>query len=114
MRGLLLDFGVPADRIVLETESVNTIENIRNIRTIVGRGSIALVTSAYHMPRAMQLARLAALNARAFPTDWHVIPDLRMPGLSFMPSIGALYDSATAIKEHLALLFDTRGDALKP
>lgn len=114
MRLLLLDFGVPADRIVLENKSMNTIENMRGIRAIVGTAPIALITSAIHMPRAMQLARLANLNVQAFPTDWRIVPDLRPPGLGLMPSIGALNDSLSAVKEHVALLFDSRGNALKP
>ena len=114
MRILLLEFGVPSDAIVLDSTSMNTIENIRNIRTIVGGGSVALVTSAYHMTRTMQLVRHAGLNAQAFPTDWRSVPDLRTPGMSWVPSIGALNDSLVAIKEHLALAFDSRGSALKP
>ncbi len=114
MRTLLVEFGVPSDRIVLETKSINTIENIRNIREIVGTAPIALITSAYHMPRAMRLARLANLKAQAFPTDWRIIPDLHMPGFGLVPSIGALNDSMLAVKEHIALTFDKRGDVLKP
>ncbi|MSP77788.1 MAG: YdcF family protein [Rhodospirillaceae bacterium] len=114
MRILLLDFGVPADRIVLENKSMNTIENMRGIRDIVGTAPIALITSAIHMPRAMQLARLANLNVQAFPTDWRIVPDLRPPVFGLMPAIGALNDSLTAVKEHIALMLDSRGNALKP
>ncbi len=114
MRSLLVDFGVPAEAIVLDATSMNTIENIRNIRGIVGTGSVALVTSAYHMSRTMQLVQLARLNAQAFPTDWRIIPDLHTPGMSWIPSISALNDSTVAIKEHLALTFDSRGNTLKP
>ena len=56
----------------------------------------------------------ARLNAQAFPTDWRIIPDLHTPGMSWIPSISALNDSTVAIKEHLALTFDTRGNTLKP
>ena len=114
MRSLLIEFGVPSDRIVLETASINTIENIRNIRGIVGSGSIALITSAYHMPRAMKLAGLAKVNAQAFPTDWRIVPDLQTPGMAWFPSVAALNDSTVAMKEHIALAFDSRGEALKP
>ena len=51
-----------AFNIVDEGTSVNTIDNIRNVRAIVGNGRVALITSAYHMPRALQLAALAKLE----------------------------------------------------
>jgi uncharacterized SAM-binding protein YcdF (DUF218 family) len=69
MRLFLTDLGVPAQAIVLEANSLNTIENIRHVRTQVKDGRVALVTSATHMPRALRLARTAGLNVAAFPTD---------------------------------------------
>ncbi|MEI7933348.1 MAG: YdcF family protein, partial [Alphaproteobacteria bacterium] len=54
MREVLLALGVPADRIILEARSLNTIDNIREIRGLVGTERIALVTSGHHMPRALK------------------------------------------------------------
>src|SRR5262249_18220224 len=77
MRQFLPDLGVPADAIVEEAKSINTIENIRNVRAMVGDKRVALVTSAYHMPRALQLAALARLEVLAFPTDFRSLRDAR-------------------------------------
>ena len=77
MRQFLLDLGVPADAIVEEAKSVNTIENIANVRAMVGDKRVALITSAYHMPRALQLAALARLDVAAFPTDFRSLRDAR-------------------------------------
>ncbi|QGZ62921.1 YdcF family protein [Paraburkholderia acidisoli] len=52
----LLRDGVPRDALVLENESLTTWQNARNVAALVHRRHneiILLVTSAYHMPRAM-------------------------------------------------------------
>lgn len=113
MRQFLVALGVPEDRIVMEGKSLNTIGNMRETRALVGTARVALVTSAYHMPRALQLARKADLNAAAFPTDW------QWPlGASLweylLPSVGGLVYSSIAIKEYLALAFDYRRVSERP
>lgn len=114
MREVLVAFGVPADRIVLEGSSLNTIDNIREVRALVGAERVALVTSGFHMPRALRLARRAGLNVEAFPTDWRVVPLLRAEWEMFLPSVDATANSTIALREYMALAFDRRGDSLKP
>ncbi len=113
MRQFLLALGVPDDRIVMEGKSLNTIENMRETRALVGAAPVALVTSAYHMPRALRLARRAGLNAGAFPTDWHVLPGTSPWWESLWPSVGALTASGVALREYLALAFDNRSVNVK-
>ncbi len=93
---------------------MNTIENIRQVRTLVKDGRIALVTSASHMPRALRLARTAGLNAAAFPTDWVAVPGMRLSWLDWVPSLSGLSISSVALVEILANTFDRRGDSLAP
>jgi uncharacterized SAM-binding protein YcdF (DUF218 family) len=114
MRMLLVDLGVPTDRIVLENRSINTIGNIREVRAIVGNAPVALITSGYHMPRAMKIAKAAGLNAAAFPTDWRGLPDERAPWVAWLPSVDSMSDSWIALKEHLAIAFDSRDGGHKP
>ena len=114
MRQFLLALGVPEDRIVMEGKSLNTIENMRETRALVGDARVALVTSAYHMPRALRLARAAGLSAEAFPTDWQVVPTGTPWWEAAVPSVGALAASGIAIKEYLALAFDYRRVAARP
>jgi uncharacterized SAM-binding protein YcdF (DUF218 family) len=109
MRLFLVDLGVPSEAIVSDGEALNTMENIRNVRRMVGEARVALVTSAYHMPRALQLAGRGKLNVGAFPTDWHLPPELRPWWDNWIPSIGAMAWSNIALREHLAMLLDRRG-----
>jgi uncharacterized SAM-binding protein YcdF (DUF218 family) len=114
MRVFLLDLGVPTEAITNESKALNTIENIRNVRAIVGDGRVALVTSAFHMPRALQLAARAGLKAAAFPTDYQAVTENLLPWEYWLPSVGGLRMSTAALKEILALTFDFRRDRLDP
>ena len=114
MRQFLIALGVPDSAIVMEGKSINTIENMRETRALLGTGRVALVTSGYHMPRALRLARKAGLDVEAFPTDWQVLPSTTPWWESLMPSVGALGASGIAIREYLALAFDYRAVTAKP
>lgn len=113
MRQFLLALGVPDSAIVMEGKSINTIGNMEEARALVGTGRVALVTSGYHMPRALRLARKAGLAVEAFPTDWQVVSGPSPWWDSLLPSVGALAVSGLAIREYLAWAFDFRGVAVK-
>lgn len=64
MRRLLMERGVPAEIIHLEDRSRITIENVRNAVALLGEGKhVALVTSDYHVERALDDCRRAGLDA---------------------------------------------------
>jgi uncharacterized SAM-binding protein YcdF (DUF218 family) len=110
MRRFLVDLGVPSEAIVSEGNSLNTLENIRNVRQLVGDARVALVTSAFHMPRALKIARRANLNVGAFPTDWRLPAEARPSWENWVPSIAAMAWSSASLRELVALRLDGRGD----
>lgn len=63
-------FGIEQRDIVLEKTSINTIGQIAAIKSIVNDEPFYLVTSAIHMPRAMDLCRTQGLNPIPAPTDY--------------------------------------------
>jgi uncharacterized SAM-binding protein YcdF (DUF218 family) len=66
--------GVAHDRIAAEEQSRNTVENAVFSRLIANPKPgerWLLVTSAYHMPRAMGVFRAAGFDVEAYPVDWH-------------------------------------------
>ena len=66
MRDWLIEKGVPPEQILVDGESTNTRENIRHaISLLKGRdiSQIRIVTSDYHLPRALAIARDEGLNA---------------------------------------------------
>ncbi|TBR24742.1 MAG: hypothetical protein EPO10_25170, partial [Reyranella sp.] len=81
---------------------------------LVKGGRVAIVTSAFHVPRAARLAKRAGLNFAIFGVNW-TIPNDAIPWWdAWLPSVGALGESNLAIKELVALSLDRRGDSLAP
>ncbi|MCX7364392.1 MAG: YdcF family protein [Alphaproteobacteria bacterium] len=113
-RRFLTDLGVPREAIVEEGRAINTIQNIRFVRELVTDKKVALVTSAFHMPRALRLARLAGLDVAAFPTDWQGAPEARLGWETWMPSASAQAISGQAMWEYMAWAFDFRVRSLAP
>ena len=112
MKHLLVLLGVPAKAVTVEGASRNTAENVANVREIIGDEPVALVTQAYHMKRAMQLARRGALKAYAFPTDFAPAAGQQPVWDSWLPTIEALRVSVASLWEYLGITFDFR--AVKP
>ena len=78
---LLDSFGVPRDRVALETRSRNTQENALFTKELVqpkpGERWL-LVTSAQHMPRAVGCFRRAGFDVEAYPVGWRTRRTLRL------------------------------------
>lgn len=74
---LLDSVGVPRARVMLETQSRNTVENALLTKEMVkpkpGERWL-LVTSAFHMPRAVGCFRKAGFVVEAYPSNWQTLP----------------------------------------
>lgn len=78
MRDYLMEKGVPEEMILTEAASFNTRQNIRHAAELLeGReiATVLIVTSDYHLPRAMALAKdeglnAAGLGAQTLPEYW--------------------------------------------
>jgi uncharacterized SAM-binding protein YcdF (DUF218 family) len=69
LRGL----GVPPGRLIPEDRSRNTVENAVFSKELAAPKEgerWLLVTSAYHMPRAIGAFRRAGFEVEAYPVDW--------------------------------------------
>jgi uncharacterized SAM-binding protein YcdF (DUF218 family) len=110
MRDELVALGVPASRIVLESASRNTGEQLANIARIVREraltGPMVLVTTPAHSRRALMLADHEGLDIVPSMADelrydsgqgsWH----------DWVPTIAALRGSESAIYEYMANLYE--------
>ena len=103
MKEILAVMGVPSRSIILERSSRNTYDNAlysaaildsRNIKRIL------LVTSAYHMRRAQAVFEKQGFEVVPAPTDYQrLVVDPVLP--RWIPSVGDLKNSSTAIKEYI-------------
>jgi len=67
--------GTPEDRTILESQSWDTIDEVRALRAILGTDRFVLVTSATHLPRAMIMFEKAGMNPLPAPTDYLAIDE---------------------------------------
>lgn len=69
---LLKQAGVVPDQIKMESQARNTYENFVQIKPLlpVSDGRYLLVTSAFHMPRSVGIARKLSVNVIPYPVDY--------------------------------------------
>lgn len=104
MAEFLQEWGIPQTALVLEARSRTTEENrdySLSILRELGAQRILLVTSALHMPRALQLFKATGLIVIPAPTDFEVIDRRYSSPLRWLPDALALSDSSRAFKEYL-------------
>ena len=95
--------GVPEDALQWEAASRNTRENASAIAAELGRSPFVLVTSAFHMPRAVAACRAQGLSPVPAPCDYRA--PLEITAWDYFPASEYLWDSALAIREYLALVY---------
>lgn len=69
---VLTAIGIAKERLIIESQSRNTAENFLFLKPKlpVLKGTYLLVTSAYHMPRSVGVARQQAINVIPYPVDF--------------------------------------------
>jgi uncharacterized SAM-binding protein YcdF (DUF218 family) len=100
LREKAIEFGVPAQKIWLSPEVQNTQQEAQAVAKELPGGTILLVTSAFHMPRARALFEAQGLKVLPFPVDFRVVEN-DTTVLDFLPSAGALETTTSAMRELL-------------
>ena len=106
-RDLLIELGVPADSIMVEVTSRNTYENARETKKLLEANQhdkILLVTSAFHMPRALSVFRTLGIDAIPAPASYSIVNYSQPAILDWMPSLGNLGKMQAVIHENLGIL----------
>ncbi len=96
--------GLEEKNIIIEGRSRNTWENIRNVKEIIGENPFFLVTSAYHMERAIREFEKVGANPIPAPTDFKIKTE-KYNVLDFLPDSQNLRKSDLAIHEYLGILW---------
>jgi|EndMetStandDraft_8_1072994.scaffolds.fasta_scaffold369406_2 uncharacterized SAM-binding protein YcdF (DUF218 family) len=99
-------FGIPRGRLLLEDRSRNTLENAilsKDLARPQPGERWLLVTSAYHMPRAIGIFREAGFDVEPYPVDWRTSG--KADALRPFPTVGdGLRRTDTAVREWIGLL----------
>jgi uncharacterized SAM-binding protein YcdF (DUF218 family) len=122
MATLLEMMGVPEQAIWLQSDSRNTYEDALYCTQILrekGIGRALLVTSAWHMPRAVKLFQAQGLEVIPLPTDYNVTQadwerlwsnDVRAWILGALPSVDHMALTTKMLKEYIGMFtYDIRG-----
>lgn len=99
--------GVEDRYLIKEDRSRNTAENAKYVKQIYQQHhfkKVILVTSAFHMPRAVALFQREEMVVIPYPTDYKTDKKIRLNAFAFTPSADCLYLNSLAMKEYLGLL----------
>ena len=99
---LATSFSIPANRIIRLDETKDTHQEAQQMSVLINGKKAALVTSATHMPRAMQLFEL--YNAFPIPAPTQYLAKTNqhdLPAYYYIPSAYQAYKAETAFHEYL-------------
>ncbi|PTY01107.1 ElyC/SanA/YdcF family protein [Opitutus sp. ER46] len=100
-----ISLGVDPGRIVRIEHARDTEDESRAVRKLAGPAPVALVTSAWHMPRSMALFRSAGVNAIACPTDYKMASYNDFHWRDCLWNVDSLERSTLAVRERIGHLW---------
>ena len=100
---MAVELGIQPSALVIMDHALNTAEEARDVAALLGHTPFILVTSAYHMPRAMQLMLRA--GARPVPAATGHLLRLQRAAYRFgvIPGASGLHKTETALHEYWGL-----------
>jgi len=106
-RRVLLSLGVPAADILVENRSLNTTQNAQYSVPILREHGLThpiLVTSAFHMKRAVLNFAKQGMAVTPYPADYQTNREAHFHYSQLQPQSGALLGTATVLQERLRTL----------
>jgi uncharacterized SAM-binding protein YcdF (DUF218 family) len=108
-RNLLAElFGVPREKVLVESESRNTREHPPGVKALLEKKGlppvIILVTSAMHMERSVKVFEKAGFTVYPAPTDFGADADFQPKAIHYLPHAGALSGTTAALHEYYGML----------
>lgn len=97
------EFGIARDRFIKIEHARDTEDEAHAAHAIAGAAPVALVTSAWHMPRSMALFRGAGVDALACPSDFQARPNIDFRWNDWTFDLTGLDRTTLAVHEYLGL-----------
>jgi uncharacterized SAM-binding protein YcdF (DUF218 family) len=104
----LMDLGVPEDAIIEEGMARDTAENARFTASICRRKGFSrpiVLTTAYHLKRALIAFNAAGMRVTPFPAYFFGQKERSIEWRDLLPRAAALYLSANALHEYLGIWY---------
>ena len=103
MSAFARSLGLPQEKLIAETASLDTYGNARGVKAIVKETAFLLVTSASHMPRSLKIFQLLGMQPIPAPADFRYRP--KLTGRAFLPLGENLTNLEAAVHEYLGLTY---------
>jgi uncharacterized SAM-binding protein YcdF (DUF218 family) len=100
---LARELGVDSESIVILDKSIDTAAEARAVESVLGGTPFVLVTSAYHMARAMRLMERAGARPIPAPAGQRARPFSTHGWRDLLPTSGGLSNTERALHEYLGL-----------
>jgi uncharacterized SAM-binding protein YcdF (DUF218 family) len=100
-----VSLGVDRVQIRMIDDAHDTEEETARLHEVLGNTPFALITSAWHLPRAAALSAAQGLHALPCPTDYLYCKPLRWRRADFTWDVESLERSTAAVHEYLGLLW---------
>ena len=108
LKNMAIEFGINEDKILLTKNVQNTEQEAKAIKELFPAEDIKLIliTSAFHMPRAVKVFEAYDLNIITFPVDFRR-KDTKFTILDLIPSASSLAKTSHFIKELIGRFYYT-------
>ena len=97
--------GIAPDRVIYIDQAHDTEDEAHATKRLVGDAPVALVTSAWHMPRSMALFRHAGIDPLACPADFRTHTDDPLVFDDLFWEVDSLSRSTMAVRERVGYLW---------
>ena len=104
----MIDLGVSEGQIIIEENARDTYENAKYTREICSKKNYQkpiLITSAFHMKRALLSFKKVGLDVTPYPAGFRSKNVQNIGWVSYLPHSGSLEGTSDAIHEYLGILF---------
>lgn len=104
MNNTAMALGVARENMIIEAGSRDTTEESKHLKPLIKDQKFVLVTSAYHMPRAMKIFEKQGMHPIAAPTQFLTARYIYNPKYYF-PSVANLIHSDIALHEYMGIWY---------
>lgn len=108
---ILISMGIPEDMIISEDKSLNTSQNAEYSKKILVKFGFThpiLVTSAFHMERAIRQFNKFNVNVEAYPTDYQTNVTGKFALQDLLPDGSSIEKLSISIKEYLGIMASSK------